>query len=55
MVTNKTASKQDEQQIIALWDRSVTATHDFLSQEDKETMRVGNPWLFLVGRYSTMV
>ncbi|WP_061841101.1 GNAT family N-acetyltransferase [Tetragenococcus halophilus] len=46
MVTNKTASKQDEQEIIELWDRSVTATHDFLTQEDKETMREEIPGLF---------
>lgn len=46
MVTNKTASKQDEQRIIELWERSVTATHDFLSQEDKETMRVEIPGFF---------
>lgn len=46
MVTNKTASKQDEQQIIELWDRSVTATHDFLTQKDKETMRGEIPGFF---------
>ena len=46
MVTNKTASKQDEQESIELWDRSVTATHDFLTQEDKETMREEIPGLF---------
>lgn len=39
MLQNRTAIKQDEQQIIELWDRSVTATHDFLSQEDKQAMR----------------
>lgn len=46
MIINKKAAPKDEQQIIELWDRSVTATHDFLSQEDKQTMRVEIPNFF---------
>ncbi|AYW45498.1 GNAT family N-acetyltransferase [Tetragenococcus koreensis] len=46
MLTNKTATKQDEQQIIELWDRSVTATHDFLKQEDKNQIREEIPSYF---------
>ncbi|GMA08176.1 hypothetical protein GCM10025886_13270 [Tetragenococcus halophilus subsp. flandriensis] len=35
MLSNKIGTRQDEKQILALWDKSVTATHDFLRREDK--------------------
>ncbi|AOF48562.1 GNAT family N-acetyltransferase [Tetragenococcus halophilus] len=46
MLSNKIATQQDEGQIIALWDKSVTATHDFLSQEDKVRIRKEIPSYF---------
>ncbi|MDN6268113.1 MAG: GNAT family N-acetyltransferase, partial [Tetragenococcus koreensis] len=46
MLSNKIATQQDEGQIIALWDKSVTATHDFLRQEDKVRIRKEIPSYF---------
>ncbi len=46
MLSNRIGTKQDEKQILALWDRSVTATHDFLRQVDKDQIREEIPSYF---------
>ncbi|EAC8098069.1 GNAT family N-acetyltransferase [Listeria monocytogenes] len=34
ILTNKRAKKQDYQMVLAIWEKSVIATHDFLAAED---------------------
>ncbi|MBC1567408.1 GNAT family N-acetyltransferase [Listeria sp. FSL L7-1425] len=36
ILTNKRAEKQDYQTILVIWEKSVIATHDFLTAEDRQ-------------------
>lgn len=36
ILINKRAKKQDYQMILAIWEKSVIATHDFLAAEDRQ-------------------
>ncbi|EAF5656720.1 GNAT family N-acetyltransferase [Listeria innocua] len=46
ILINKRAEKQDYQTILAIWERSVIATHDFLTAEDRQFYKEQIP-LFL--------
>ncbi|EAD5868441.1 GNAT family N-acetyltransferase [Listeria innocua] len=46
ILINKRAEKQDYQTILAIWEKSVIATHDFLTAEDRQFYKEQIP-LFL--------
>lgn len=46
ILINKRAENQDYQMILAIWEKSVIATHDFLAAEDRQFYKEQIP-LFL--------
>lgn len=55
ILINKRAKKQDYQTILAIWEKSVIATHDFLAAEDRQFYKEKIPVFFRSSGVVTLV